>query len=180
MHLTPLCPDCSTATERIEVAGEEVWRCTAPGCGRRTYGTGDENDDVDLPSYSEIDENGAVIIYHGTGEFDVEATAELAAQDGPDEDDPDEDDDLVDEEQPAPASENVLRAVRVPGAPGWGNGPPRWGRIPGVESAPAPEGASTVFTDSDDGVGLEPRRPRPGVGHDPLPPDAGPSPLGHG
>lgn len=80
----PPCPDCSTVTERIEVEGEEVWHCTAPDCTRRTYGTGDENDDQDLPSYSETDEHGALIIYHGTGDIDFEATAELASQDGPD------------------------------------------------------------------------------------------------
>ncbi|WP_157856040.1 hypothetical protein [Streptomyces aureocirculatus] len=41
----PPCPDCSTVTERIEVEDEAVWHCTAPDCTRRTYGTGDENDD---------------------------------------------------------------------------------------------------------------------------------------
>lgn len=52
-------------TERTEVEGEEVWRCTAPDCTRRTYGTSD---------------------------IDFEATAELTAQDGP-EDEADQDDD---------------------------------------------------------------------------------------
>ncbi|MFJ2406668.1 hypothetical protein ACIOUE_35815 [Streptomyces xanthochromogenes] len=79
----PPCPDCSTVTERIGVEGEEVWRCTAPGCGGRTYGTGDQEDDQDLPPYTETDKTGAVICYHGDGEVDVEATAELAAQDEP-------------------------------------------------------------------------------------------------
>lgn len=87
----PLCPDCSTVTEGIEVEGEKVWHCTAPDCTRRTYGTGDEDDDFDLPSYSETDEDGAVIIYHGTGDIDIEATAELASQDGPDDQDQDDD-----------------------------------------------------------------------------------------
>ncbi|WP_327299945.1 hypothetical protein [Streptomyces sp. NBC_01197] len=173
MYLTPRCPDCSTATERIEVEGEEVWRCTAPDCTRRTYGTGDPDDDDALPPYTETDETGAVLIHHGTGEVDVEATVELAAQDGHD-----EDDDLVDEEQPAPATgapgrECARGTVRVPGSP-------PWGRLPGVGSAPDPEGALTVFTESDDGVGLEPQRPHGGAGHGPLPPNAGPSPRGHG
>ncbi|MFC8223590.1 hypothetical protein ACFUTY_36165 [Streptomyces sp. NPDC057362] len=180
MYLTPRCPDCSAATERIEVEGEEVWRCTAPDCTRRTYGTGDPDDDDALPPYTETDETGAVLIHHGTGEVDIEATAELAAQDGPD-----EDDDLVDEEQPAPATgaatpEHVWGTVRVPGAHGRGHGPPPWGRRPSVESAPDPESPPTVFTDSDDRVGLEPQRPQSGVGHGPLPPNAGPSPRGHG
>lgn len=106
----PPCPDCSTVTERIEVEGEEVWRCTAPDCTRRTYGTGDENDDQDLPPYSETDAGGAVVCFHGTGEVDLEATAELAAQDGPD--DEDQDDTPV----PAPAAaawEPEAREVRV-------------------------------------------------------------------
>ncbi|MFD7853525.1 hypothetical protein ACFV6B_04405 [Streptomyces microflavus] len=71
-------------TEQIEVESEEVWRCTAPDCARRTYGTGDENDDFDLPSHSETDENGVVIIYHGADGIDFEATSELASHDGPD------------------------------------------------------------------------------------------------
>lgn len=87
----PPCPDCPTVTERIEVAGEEVWHCTAPDCTRRTYGTGDENDDQDLPSYCETDEHGALIIHHGTGDIDFEATAELAVQEGPDDQDQDDD-----------------------------------------------------------------------------------------
>ncbi|WP_093802211.1 hypothetical protein [Streptomyces sp. Wb2n-11] len=74
--------------------GRGGWRCTAPDCTRRTYGTGDENDDFDLPSYSKTDEHGALIIYHGTGVIDFEATAELASQEGPGgPDDQDQDDD---------------------------------------------------------------------------------------
>ncbi|MFK0154115.1 hypothetical protein ACIQVK_18840 [Streptomyces sp. NPDC090493] len=88
----PPCPECSTATERIEVEGEEVWSCTARDCTRRTYGTGDENDDDFLPGYTEADSDGAVLVFRGNGEVDIEATGELAAQDGPgDEDDPDDD-----------------------------------------------------------------------------------------
>jgi hypothetical protein len=107
----PACPGCSTVTERIGVEGEEVWRCTAPNCTRRTYGTGDENDDQDLPSsYRVTDEHGAIVCLHGTGEVDVEATAELAAQDGPDDEDQDDD--------PAPVPAAVVwkpeaREIRV-------------------------------------------------------------------
>ncbi|MEU9796910.1 hypothetical protein AB0E27_41305 [Streptomyces sparsogenes] len=79
----PPCPDCSTATERIDIEGEEVWRCSAPDCTRRTYATGDPDDDDCLPGYSETGEHGAVICFHGTGEIGVEATAELADQDVP-------------------------------------------------------------------------------------------------
>ncbi|MCX4681381.1 hypothetical protein OG413_39995 [Streptomyces sp. NBC_01433] len=82
----PSCPDCSTETEPVDVEGERAWRCTAPDCTRRTYGTGDPDDDDALPPYTETDEDGAQIVYHGSGEIDIEATAELAAQDGPDED----------------------------------------------------------------------------------------------
>ncbi|WP_234329457.1 MULTISPECIES: hypothetical protein [unclassified Streptomyces] len=82
----PPCPACSTATEPVDVEGERVWRCTAPDCTRRTYGTGNPDDDDALPPYTETDEDGTTIIYRGTGETDVEATAELAAQDAPDED----------------------------------------------------------------------------------------------
>ncbi|ORT54657.1 ATP-binding protein [Streptomyces sp. CB03238] len=84
---TPPCPECSTATIPLTVDGEDIWRCPDPECGRRTYGTGNEDDDDALPSYTETDADGAVFIYHGTGHLDLEATAELAAQDGPDEDD---------------------------------------------------------------------------------------------
>ncbi|MFJ5820043.1 hypothetical protein ACIQGT_40090 [Streptomyces sp. NPDC093108] len=86
---TPPCPDCSTDTEPVDVEGERVWRCTAADCTRRTYGTGDPDDDDDLPPYTETDPDGATIVYHGTGEIDIETTAELAAQGGPDEDDQD-------------------------------------------------------------------------------------------
>ncbi|MCJ0875630.1 hypothetical protein [Streptomyces sp. AP-93] len=41
--------------------------------------------------YSETDEHGALIIYHGTGDIDFEATTELASQDGPDDQDRDDD-----------------------------------------------------------------------------------------
>ncbi|WP_331758047.1 hypothetical protein [[Kitasatospora] papulosa] len=164
MQFTPQSSDCSTATERIEAEGEEAWRSTAPDYTRRTYGTGDPDDGA-LPSYTE------------THEVDVEATAELAAQDGPD-----EDDDLVVEEQPAPAAgapapERARGTERDPRAPGRGNEPPQRGRLPGVESAPDLEGAPTVFTDSDGGAGIESCRPQSSVGHGPLLPDAGPSPL---
>lgn len=89
----PSCPDCSTDTEQIDVEDEKVWRCTAPDCTRRTYGTGNPDDDEDLPPYTETDEDGATIVYHGTGEVDVETTAELAAQRGPQADDQDADGD---------------------------------------------------------------------------------------
>ncbi|MEV6683388.1 hypothetical protein AB0N09_42040 [Streptomyces erythrochromogenes] len=89
----PPCPGCSTDTEQINVEGEKVWRCTAPDCTRRTYGTGDPDDDEDLPPYTETDEDGAAIVYHGTGEIDIETTAELAAQSGPQQDDQDADGD---------------------------------------------------------------------------------------
>ncbi|MFD5906533.1 hypothetical protein ACFWHG_34240 [Streptomyces microflavus] len=81
-------------TERIEVEGEEVWRCTAPDCTRRTYGTGNPDDDEALPPYTETDETGATLLYRGDGELDIEATAEHASQDGPD-------DENQDDEQPA-------------------------------------------------------------------------------
>ncbi|MEU7031603.1 hypothetical protein AB0A60_33510 [Streptomyces sp. NPDC046275] len=89
----PTCPDCSTDTEQIDVEGEKVWRCTAPDCDRRTYGTGDPYDDQDLPSYTEADADGTTIVYHGTGEIDVETTAELASQEGAHEDGQDADGD---------------------------------------------------------------------------------------
>ncbi|MFH8257894.1 hypothetical protein [Streptomyces roseolus] len=89
----PTCPDCSTDTEQIDVEGEKVWRCTAPDCDRRTYGTGDPDDDEDLPPYTETDADGTTIVYHGTGEIDVETTAELASQEGTYEDGQDADGD---------------------------------------------------------------------------------------
>ncbi|MEU9420995.1 hypothetical protein [Streptomyces sp. NPDC048272] len=85
----PSCPACSSDTEEIDIEDDTVWRCTGPDCTRRTYGTGDLDDDQDLPPYTEIDEDGATIIYHGTGEVDIEATAELAAQNTPEDDDQD-------------------------------------------------------------------------------------------
>ncbi|MEU6103315.1 hypothetical protein [Streptomyces flaveolus] len=82
----PACPHCSTSTTRIDVDGEDVWLCNAPDCARRTYGTGDPDDDDMLPTYTTTDDNGTTTIYHGTGSIDIEATAELAAQTGSDED----------------------------------------------------------------------------------------------
>ncbi|MEX2985636.1 hypothetical protein [Streptomyces sp. C36] len=101
----PPCPACAAVTQPCEVEGEMVWRCPDPECGRRTYGTGNEVDDG-LPPYAETDTNGAVLVYHGTGHLDLEATAELASQDGPDQDD----------EEPAFLVEPPLSAV--PGAAG--------------------------------------------------------------
>ncbi|MGV9267398.1 hypothetical protein ACWDRR_22355 [Kitasatospora sp. NPDC003701] len=79
----PACPDCSGCTAPLSVGGELVWGC--PSCGRRTYGSGDENDDDDLPSYTETGPDGSVFVYHGNGELDIEATAEWASQDYADE-----------------------------------------------------------------------------------------------
>ncbi|MET9676390.1 hypothetical protein ABZY68_25345 [Streptomyces sp. NPDC006482] len=112
--VTPACAECAAITERIEVEGEQLFRC--PACGLRTYGTGDEDDDQDLPSYSEVDENGAVIIYHGNCEPDFEATAEYPQDDDGDEDDPDGDDqEEPDDPGPAPVGgwEPQVRDVRV-------------------------------------------------------------------
>ncbi|MGO4417202.1 hypothetical protein AB4Z54_00095 [Streptomyces sp. MCAF7] len=134
--LTPPCPECATATEPLTVEGEDVFRCPAPGCGRRTYGMGDPDDDDNLSPYSETDEDGAVVIYRGNGEIDVEATAENAAQE-----EPGEDDDLVDEEQPDPAA-----VVRGPGSPAW------WPRFPEFEDAPARKDPTTPLTYSDEEV----------------------------
>ncbi|MFB7375790.1 hypothetical protein ACFC6U_11850 [Kitasatospora purpeofusca] len=86
----PACPDCSAPTSPLSVEGEQLWVC--PSCGRRTYGTGDEDDDADLPPYTETGPDGAVFVYHGTGEVDIEATAEWAAQDHADEDGDEEED----------------------------------------------------------------------------------------
>ncbi|MFI1734938.1 hypothetical protein ACH40E_38145 [Streptomyces acidicola] len=88
--ITPPCPECATATEPIVVEGEEVFRCPAPGCGRRTYGTGDLEADDDLPPYTEVDGDGATFLYRGNGELDVEATAEHTSQHGPDDEDQDD------------------------------------------------------------------------------------------
>lgn len=76
-EVTPPCPECASPTEPITVAGEELWRCPTLGCGRRTYGTGNEDDDEDLPPYRE---NG--INYRGNGEIDIESTGEWDAQFG--------------------------------------------------------------------------------------------------
>ncbi|MFJ8351269.1 hypothetical protein ACIQ9J_33885 [Streptomyces sp. NPDC094153] len=164
----PPCPDCSTVTERIEVEGEgeEVWRCTAPDCTRRTYGTGDENDDFDLPSYSETDEHGAVVIYHGTGEVDFEATAELAAQDGPDDEDDDQEPDDGAGSVASPTArvwEPEAREIRVKDlthvlAGGWvriyGDPPEGWRHF--TEAAYDPDHDTTVaITYSDGEVGRE-------------------------
>ncbi|MEU5610510.1 hypothetical protein AB0H03_17545 [Streptomyces sparsogenes] len=178
MSLTPSCPECATATERIEVEGEEVWRCTAPGCTRRTYGTGDPDHDDTLPGYSEADEDGAEIVYHDTGEIDVEATAELAAQGRPDEDD------LVEDERSAPAAD-----AGPPGdAPGVGHVPSRGrgntgadrGRHPDVEVPPDARVPALAITDSNGAVGHEPQRPHDRVGHERPSPFPGPSPRGNG
>ncbi|MFM9625082.1 zf-TFIIB domain-containing protein [Streptomyces turgidiscabies] len=137
MSVTPDCPECGNETERFEVEGEDIWRC--PKCGRRTYGTGSPDDDDQLPPYSEADEDGGTVIYHGTGEVDIEATAELAAQDGPtDEDDGDRDDpDEPGPDLPAPPEPGAGHGVRATGLDrepggerGWGD-PQEWGsRIP--------------------------------------------------
>ncbi|MFE7352410.1 hypothetical protein ACFU8Q_04210 [Streptomyces sp. NPDC057543] len=63
-----------TLHDPVQVA-EDLW-----------HGTGNKDDDA-LPSYTETDADGAVLVYHGTGHLDLEATAELASQDGPDEKD---------------------------------------------------------------------------------------------
>ncbi|MGN9796345.1 hypothetical protein ACTMTU_35415 [Streptomyces sp. OZ13] len=47
--------------------------------------TGDPDDDA-LPPYTKTDEDGVSIVYHGGGEIDIKATAELAAQHGHHED----------------------------------------------------------------------------------------------
>ncbi|WP_316782968.1 TFIIB-type zinc ribbon-containing protein [Streptomyces sasae] len=74
----PACPQCSTPMHPMTSDGYTFFRC--PACGRRSFCSSD--DDTELPSYSQK-EDGGVVIYHGTGEVDVEATAELAAQDAP-------------------------------------------------------------------------------------------------
>ncbi|MFB6840254.1 hypothetical protein [Streptomyces sp. NPDC056361] len=74
----PLCPECPAATQPFEAEGEALWRC--PACCRRTYGTDDPDRDSDLPSYTETDADGSVTVYHGSGEVDIEATAEWASQ----------------------------------------------------------------------------------------------------
>ncbi|MER6125368.1 hypothetical protein ABT173_22585 [Streptomyces sp. NPDC001795] len=81
----PPCPQCAYPTEPFAACGEDIWRC--PRCGRRTYGTGDPDDDDQLPAFSETDAEGRLVCYLGTGDIDVEATAELAAQDAPDDED---------------------------------------------------------------------------------------------
>ncbi|WP_344406954.1 hypothetical protein [Streptomyces longisporus] len=60
----------------MELDGFDFFNC--PACGRRSF-CSDDYDDSELPCYSQ-EEDGLVVIYHGHGEIDVEATAELAAQ----------------------------------------------------------------------------------------------------
>lgn len=156
--VTPLCPACAATTELIEVEGEDVFRCSAPGCGRRTYGTGDEDADQTLPPYTETDEDGSVVIYHGNGEPDFEATAELASQDGPgDEDDLD---DAEPGDGPAPAGrhpEPEVRDVRVQdlarvegGVWVWLYGDERgWHFLTGAEYDPDGGDSSVALTFSD-------------------------------
>ncbi|MET8680984.1 hypothetical protein ABZW18_26235 [Streptomyces sp. NPDC004647] len=79
----PSCPECGAGTEPLGTGNGEVFRCLV--CGRRTLGTGDEEDDHNLDPY---EEDG--ICYHGNGEIDVEATGELQSQYGPDDDEEDE------------------------------------------------------------------------------------------
>ncbi|GGN47377.1 zf-TFIIB domain-containing protein [Streptomyces fuscichromogenes] len=108
MSVTPPCPECRAATEPIQVEGEDLFRC--PTCGRRTYGTDDPDADDTLPPYTEVDEDGATLLYRGNGELDIEATAEHASQHGPDDED-------QDDEQPAAATpagwEPQVQDVRV-------------------------------------------------------------------
>ncbi|MFD5079674.1 hypothetical protein [Streptomyces sp. NPDC058371] len=88
----PFCPNCGAETEPLDVEGERVWRCTAPDCTRRTYGTGNPDDDDELPSYTEDDGlrmDALFDVRQERGEIDIEATAELAAPGGPDEDEQD-------------------------------------------------------------------------------------------
>ncbi|MEU0032032.1 hypothetical protein [Streptomyces sp. NPDC006335] len=181
MYLTPQYPDCSTDTERSEVEGEEVWRCTAPDFTRRTYGNG-EDDPTDreqpAPADTETDQEGAVFVHHGTGAGGIEATAELATQDGHGEDDP------ADQEQPAPADgaphpASTPGVGHIRGARGRGTSPTGRGRCPGTERAPDTAGTPTAFTDSDGGAGGEPQLPQPGVGHGPVPHRPAPSPREH-
>ncbi|NMI63196.1 hypothetical protein [Streptomyces sp. RLA2-12] len=153
ISLTPPCPGCAATTEPIQMEGEDLFRC--PACGRRTYGTGDEDDDQTLPPYSETGEDGSVFIYHGNGEPDFEATAELASQE-----DPGNEDGLDDEEPddgPAPAGhhpEPVVRDVRVQDlaqAPGgvwvWVYGDERgWRFLTAAEYDPDRGDSSVVLT----------------------------------
>jgi hypothetical protein len=60
----------------MEFEGFDFFNCAA--CGRRSF-CSDDYDDSELPSYTQ-EEDGVVVIYHGIGEVDIEATAELAAQ----------------------------------------------------------------------------------------------------
>lgn len=87
LPVPPPCPhpQCAHPTEPVTADGEDIWRC--PACGRRTYGTENPDDDDQLPAFSEMGEDGVTICYLGTGDIDFEATAELAAQDGPDDED---------------------------------------------------------------------------------------------
>ncbi|WP_431776325.1 hypothetical protein [Streptomyces cucumeris] len=105
MSVTPACPECRAATVLIQVEGEDLFRC--PTCGRRTWGA-EPDDDDNLPPYSETAEDGSVLIYHGNGELDFEATAEHASQNGPG-----EEDGLDDEEPDDDHPEPEVRDVRV-------------------------------------------------------------------
>lgn len=80
----PPCPECQAVTEPIQVEGEDLFRC--PTCGRRTYGTSDPDADDALPPYTEVDEDGATLLYRGNGELDIEH----ASQHGPDDEDQDD------------------------------------------------------------------------------------------
>ncbi|MFB6963425.1 hypothetical protein ACFCYB_42430, partial [Streptomyces sp. NPDC056309] len=104
-----------------------------------------------------------MFVYHGTGEVDFEATAELAAQDGPGEDAP------VDEEQPAPAAgaphlESAPGTGHVPGAPGRGSSPTGRGWCPGTEHTPDTTDAPRRSQTATVGQGASPGVPSPGWG----------------
>lgn len=163
MSVTPACPECRAATVSIQAEGEDLFRC--PACGRRTYGTGDPDDDDALPPYTETDESGAVFVHRGTGEVDVEATAEVAAQEGPG-----EDDDLGAEEPPAPAAPVVGH-----GAPaGRGTTP-----VPGDAPADLDLDPAATLTDRNGGAGHEEPVPHLAPGHGRTASCPNPSPVGH-
>ncbi|MGW0647329.1 TFIIB-type zinc ribbon-containing protein [Streptomyces umbrinus] len=73
---TSVCPECGTRMAPMEFDGFDFFHC--PACGRRSF-CSVEADDSDLPSFSQ-EEDGAVVVYHGTGDIDIETTAELASQ----------------------------------------------------------------------------------------------------
>jgi hypothetical protein len=184
----PPCPECQAVTEPIEVEGEEVWSCTAPDCTRRTYGTGDPDDDDFLPGYTETDEHGTVFIFHGHGEVDIEATAELAAQDGPDDEDDDQD---PEPDGPAPAAvwEPQVREVRVKdftsalaGAWGWIYGDPTgWRFFTSATYDPDAGDTTVTITYSDGEVVREdpwPEARMVNAGPDSVPTASRPGPAG--